>query len=195
MANEIPVYLFVGFLESSKTKFIQETFEDPNFDSGDKTLLLVCEEAHRYVPNAAIETRIQSARKTLERISKEGRKYGVSLGLVSQRPSDLSEAVLSQCGTIVSMRMNNEKDRHFVSSAMPEGSKGFLAALPSLQNRECIVAGEGASCPIRVKLDYLEAHLRPASDDPSFISSWSRDTASAGDLVKQTVNTWRHGVR
>jgi hypothetical protein len=90
-----------------------------------RPILLVCEEAHRYVPADKTGSG-QAVRKVLERIAKEGRKYGVSLGLITQRPSDLAEGVLSQCGTIIAMRLNNERDQHFVKSAMPEGARGFL---------------------------------------------------------------------
>ncbi|UTW55576.1 ATP-binding protein [Kordiimonas sp. SCSIO 12610] len=165
--------------------------------SSTNPILLVCEEAHRYVPNARLDGngRIQAARKSLERIAKEGRKYGVSLGLVSQRPSDLSEAVLSQCGTILSMRMNNEQDRAFVENAMPEGTSSLLSALPTLQNRECIVAGEGVGCPLRLQLDFLEEHLRPASNDPSFLNSWRSDIDGPDEFVNDTILRWRKGVR
>ncbi|PCI64352.1 MAG: ATPase [Kordiimonadales bacterium] len=163
--------------------------------SGATPILLVCEEAHRYVPHMALDTNIQSARKSLERIAKEGRKYGVSLGLVSQRPSDLSEAVLSQCGTIISMRLNNGKDRQFVANTMPDGAGSFLAALPTLQNRECIIAGEGVACPMRVQLDFLDEHRRPASDDPHFSLAWKQDIDCLNNLVSDTIDNWRRGVR
>ena len=96
-----------------------------------RPVLLVCEEAHRYIPSDKTGNG-QSVRKVLERIAKEGRKYGVSLGLITQRPSDLAEGVLSQCGTIIAMRLNNERDQHFVKSAMPEGARGFLDVIPAL---------------------------------------------------------------
>ncbi len=158
-------------------------------------ILLVCEEAHRYVPHAAMDTKIQSARKSLERIAKEGRKYGVSLGLVSQRPSDLSEAVLSQCGTLISMRLNNGRDQQFVRGSMPDGAEHFLASLPTLQNRECIIAGEGAVCPMRVELDFLDDHQRPSSDDPNFGHAWRQDIDCLNNLVNDTIDNWRRGVR
>jgi len=163
--------------------------------AGATPILLVCEEAHRYVPNAALDSSPQSARKSLERIAKEGRKYGVSLGLVSQRPSDISEAVLSQCGTILSMRLNNGRDRQFVADTMPDGAENFLAALPTLRNRECIVAGEGVTCPMRVQLDFLDEHRRPASDDPQFNLAWRQDIDCLNNLVDDTINNWRRGVR
>ncbi|PSJ20454.1 ATPase, partial [Halomonas sp. ND22Bw] len=117
-------------------------------------ILLVCEEAHRYIPSDR-ETPTSVAR-ILGRIAKEGRKYGVSLGLITQRPSDLAEGVLSQCGTIIAMRLNNDRDQAFVRAAMPEGARGFLDTLPALRNRECIVCGEGVAIPIRVSFDTLE---------------------------------------
>jgi len=163
--------------------------------AGATPILLVCEEAHRYVPRVGLDDKIQAARKSLERIAKEGRKYGVSLGLVSQRPSDLSEAVLSQCGTIISMRLNNERDRDYVAGAMPDGAENFLAALPTLQNRECIVAGEGASCPMRIELDFLDDHRRPASDDPEFSHAWRQDIDCLNNLVNDTIDNWRRGTR
>ena len=115
---------------------------------------------------ASIEVRAgQAVRKVLERIAKEGRKYGVSLGLITQRPSDLAEGVLSQCGTIIAMRLNNDRDQAFVKSAMPEGSRGFLDVIPALRNRECIVCGEGVSIPIRVSFDDLERDRAIARDE------------------------------
>src|SRR3546814_9614502 len=87
-------------------------------------------EAHRYIPSSSVGSG-QSVRKILERIAKEGRKYGISLGLITQRPSDLAEGVLSQCGTIISMRLNNDRDQAFVKAAMPEGARGFLDSIRS----------------------------------------------------------------
>lgn len=157
-----------------------------------RPILLVCEEAHRYVPkdeNAAG----QSVRRILERIAKEGRKYGVSLGLITQRPSDLAEGVLSQCGTIISMRLNNDRDQACVRAAMPEGARGFLDAIPALRNRECIVCGEGVAIPIRVRFDDLEPEKRPASSDPSFAALW-RETGGEAEIIQRTIKRWRgHG--
>ena len=157
-----------------------------------RPLLLVCEEAHRYVPKDE-SSGGQAVRKILERIAKEGRKYGVSLGLITQRPSDLAEGVLSQCGTIVSMRLNNDRDQACVRAAMPEGARGFLDAIPALRNRECIVCGEGVAIPIRVRFDDLEPEKRPASSDPSFANSW-RETGDEEGIIQRTIKRWRgHG--
>ena len=129
-------------------------------------------------------------RKILERIAKEGRKYGVSLGLITQRPSDLAEGVLSQCGTIIAMRLNNERDQACVRAAMPEGARGFLDAIPALRNRECIVCGEGVSIPIRVSFDDLERDRRPASSDPLFSELW-KQSGEEEAMVNRVVKRWR----
>jgi hypothetical protein len=158
-----------------------------------RPLLLVCEEAHRYVPKDEHQEGGQAVRKILERIAKEGRKYGVSLGLITQRPSDLAEGVLSQCGTIVAMRLNNDRDQACVRAAMPEGARGFLDVIPALRNRECIVCGEGVAIPIRVRFDDLEPERRPASSDPSFARLW-RETGDEAGIISRTIKRWRgHG--
>ncbi|MEA3041796.1 MAG: hypothetical protein QOC65_1285, partial [Sphingomonadales bacterium] len=154
-----------------------------------RPVLLICEEAHRYVP-ADTTGGGQAVRKVLERIAKEGRKYGVALGLITQRPSDLAEGVLSQCGTIIAMRLNNDRDQQFVKNAMPEGSRGFLDVIPALRNRECIVCGEGVSIPIRVAFDELERDRRPASSDPIFSVLW-RQSGEEDAMVQRVVKRWR----
>jgi len=152
-------------------------------------ILLVCEEAHRYVPNEK-NADGSSVGRILSRIAKEGRKYGISLGLITQRPSDLAEGVLSQCGTIISMRLNNDRDQAFVKAAMPEGSRGFLDSIPALRNRECIICGEGVSIPIRVSFDTLEESKRPASEDPSFVELW-QNSGGEEEAVHRIVQRWR----
>ncbi len=154
-----------------------------------RPVLLICEEAHRYVPSDR-ESGGAAVRKVLERIAKEGRKYGVSLGLVTQRPSDLAEGVLSQCGTIIAMRLNNDRDQAYVRNAMPEGARGFLDAIPALRNRECVICGEGVAIPMRVRLDDLAAQLRPASGDPLFSESWA-EAGGEAEMLERTVHRWR----
>ncbi|WP_241255264.1 ATP-binding protein [Altererythrobacter sp. BO-6] len=158
-------------------------------DDRTRPILLVCEEAHRYVPNEK-NADGSSVGRILSRIAKEGRKYGISLGLITQRPSDLAEGVLSQCGTIISMRLNNDRDQAFVRAAMPEGARGFLDSIPALRNRECIVCGEGVAIPIRVAFDNLEENKRPASEDPSFVELWST-SGGEEEVVHRVVQRWR----
>jgi uncharacterized protein len=158
-------------------------------DEPQRPILLVCEEAHRYIPSDR-QTTGQAVRRILERIAKEGRKYGVSLGLITQRPSDLAEGVLSQCGTIIAMRLNNERDQAYVKSAMPEGARGFLDTIPALRNRECIICGEGVTIPIRVSLDNLDPMKRPASSDPLFSQLWQQ-TGGEEEIIHRVITRWR----
>lgn len=153
-----------------------------------RPVLLVCEEAHRYIPSDREE--LSSVGRILGRIAKEGRKYGVSLGLITQRPSDLAEGVLSQCGTIIAMRLNNDRDQAFVRAAMPEGARGFLDSIPALRNRECIICGEGVAVPIRVAFDGLEEAKRPASADPLFSQLW-REEGDEDAIIRRTIQKWR----
>src|SRR3546814_2131134 len=105
-------------------------------------VLLICEEAHRYIPNESGHG-FEPTRRIISRIAKEGRKYGLSLGLVSQRPSELSETILSQCSTLFALRMGNQKDQDFVRRALPESAEGMLGSLPALRNQQAAVVGEG----------------------------------------------------
>nr|WP_310524529.1 DUF87 domain-containing protein [Polymorphobacter sp.] len=154
-----------------------------------RPVLLVCEEAHHYVPSERVAAN-SAVRKILERIAKEGRKYGVALGLVTQRPSDLAEGVLSQCGTIISMRLNNERDQTCIRNAMPEGGRSFLDAIPALRRGESIVSGEGVAIPVRVRFDNLAPDLRPRSDDPLFSQLWT-DVGGESEALDRTIGRWR----
>jgi len=162
-------------------------------ESEARPVLFICEEAHRYVPEKAPEG-ADAAKRMLDRIAKEGRKYGVSLGLVSQRPADISESVLSQCGTMLAMRMNNERDQKYVEKAMPEGSGTLLGSLPALRNQECLVIGEGVAAPSRVQIYNLPEELRPNSSNPEFSKSWGEPGGTA-DYVAKVVDRWRRSGR
>lgn len=152
-------------------------------------ILLICEEAQRYLP-AVHPQRDVSAERQLERIAREGRKYGVSLGLVSQRPSEISATALSQCGTFMAFRLNNGLDQAQVKASLPEASAGLVDAIATLQIRECIISGEGTRVPVRVRIDDLDQNCRPASDDPVFSVLWNRDQCD-GDNVAEVIRRWR----
>ncbi len=154
-----------------------------------RPILLVCEEAHRYVP-AETNRNGNAVRKVLERIAKEGRKYGVSLALISQRPSDLAEGALSQCGTIIAMRLSNDRDQACVRNAMPEGGRGLLDAIPALRKGECVISGEGVTIPMRVRIDMLDEALRPRSDDPDFSELWQANAHDAA-TIDRVILRWR----
>ncbi len=156
-------------------------------------VLLVCEEAHRYVPRDTAAA-FGPTRRALSRIAKEGRKYGVSLGLITQRPSEISETVLSQVNTLVSLRMSNEQDQLFVRRAMPENAAGLLAALPALRTQEAVVVGEGVPVPMRIRFRNLADDERPRSDTARFSDVWSVESVDRG-FIRDTIDRWRRQVR
>ena len=152
-------------------------------------ILLVCEEAHRYIP-ANPNLGFNSTRKSISRIAKEGRKYGVSLAIISQRPSELEPSTLSQCSTIFSMRLSNEVDQDFVKAAVPDGAAELLAFLPSLGTAEAMVFGESVNMPMRVVLNRLsEAHL-PHSSSAKFTDLWARDIDDPA-FMERVFENWR----
>jgi DNA helicase HerA-like ATPase len=156
-------------------------------------VLLVCEEAHRYVPADARDG-FGATTRAIARIAKEGRKYGVSLGLVTQRPSELAIGALSQCGTIFALRMGNELDQRFVANVLPEAAHGMVEALPSMRPQEAIVVGEGAPLPMRIRFDDLEPEHRPQSRSAEFSKAWQQDAAGA-EFLEDGVTRWRTQVR
>ena len=155
-------------------------------------ITIVCEEAHRYAPRDT-GLGFEPAKRALSRIAKEGRKYGVSLCVVTQRPSDLAPGLLSECNTIFALRMTNHDDQEIVRGAVPEASHGLMNFLPALRNGEAIAAGEGVSMPMRVCFDLLPDNRRPKSATASFTGSWSQETE--GTQVERAIERWRRGIR
>lgn len=151
-------------------------------------VLLICEEAQRYLPSHHIVEQT-SAKTVLQRIAKEGRKYGVSLGIICQRPSDLSETVLSQSGTVISTRLNNFRDQEILRNALPDNHQGMMDSIQSLRNRECIICGEAVSIPVRVHIDELEEELRPYSDDPVYSELW-KESSDEKRKLERIVSRW-----
>ena len=152
-------------------------------------LLLVCEEAHRYVPADGTPV-FEPTRRAIDRIAKEGRKYGVSLCLVSQRPSELSASSLSQCGTLVTLRTSNDRDQRFVRTALPDGFDWLISALPALATGEAIIVGEGVSIPMQVQFRALGPDEQPASQTPAFARAWSKEVADPA-FIHRTISRWR----
>ena len=142
-------------------------------------ILLVCEEAHRYVPKND-RLGFQPTKGAISRIAKEGRKYGVSLCVVSQRPSELDNSVVSQCNTVFAMRLTNNQDQEFVGSALPDSAAGLVDALPTLRNAEAVVVGDGVAVPVRLCLSDLAPEHRPKSGTASFASAWVDDSEATG---------------
>jgi hypothetical protein len=156
-------------------------------------VLLVCEEAHRYVPRGE-GTGFEPSKRILSRIAKEGRKYGVALGLVTQRPSELSTTILSQCSTLFALRMSNERDQEFVLNALPENAAGFLNALSSLRTQEAIAVGEGVTVPMRLMFADLPEEHQPRSGNAAFSRAWLEDDFRKA-RVAQIVQRWRSQSR
>ncbi|MBV9861471.1 MAG: DUF87 domain-containing protein [Alphaproteobacteria bacterium] len=154
---------------------------------------IVCEEAHRYAPRDK-GLGFEPAKRALSRIAKEGRKYGVSLCVVSQRPSDLAPGLLSECNTLFALRMTSQDDQDIVRNAVPEASHGLMNFLPALRNGEAIAVGEGVSMPMRICFEPLPEGQRPKSATASFSAAWSQDFDDRSH-VEQTVERWRRGIR
>jgi DNA helicase HerA-like ATPase len=153
-------------------------------------LLLVCEEAHAYVTREH-NSQFAGARKSMERIAKEGRKYGVGLGVVSQRPHELSETVLAQCGTFLCLRITNPDDQAYVRSLVPEAERGLVDILAGLGRGECLALGEAVPLPTRFQ--FTKPSPVPNSDDIDFYNKWK---AGPDDInVEDIVDRWRRQRR
>ena len=156
----------------------------------ERPLLIVLEEAHAYLNAEGGRHATQAVR----RIFREGRKYGIGAMVVSQRPSEIDQTVLSQCGTLFAMRMSNTGDREHVLGAVTENLHGLLDMLPTLRTGECIVMGEGVHLPVRAVIDLPPENRRPDSTDPrvfedQYPGGWNRDREPSdyGDVVE----VWR----
>ena len=148
-------------------------------------LLVVLDEAHRFVP----EGEDSSAHRTLSMIAKEGRKYGTGLMLVTQRPSEIDNAVLSQCGSLIALRMTNSADRSKVSAVVPDDLGGLVEQLPSLRTGEGIFLGEVMPIPSRVRI--RKAKEKPIGDDPKLPDVWQIQQRPDGGLYSRALTNWR----
>lgn len=156
-------------------------------------VLIVCEEAQRYIPTNS-DHGFGATARVITRIAKEGRKYGLSLALVSQRPSELAPEALSQCGTIFALRMGSEVDQSFVARAVPDAAHAMLTSLASMPTQQALISGEGAPLPMRVRMDDLPPARRPRSQGAKFSQEWMLDR-SDGVLREQGVRRWRMQAR
>jgi hypothetical protein len=144
-------------------------------------ILLVCEEAHRYVPDRG-EAQYAAAQDAIRRIAREGRKYGIGLMLVSQRPSDVESTVLSQCNSWLVLRLTNGRDQEHVGRFLPDSMAALIKLLPSLPRREALFVGEAAALPSRIKLTFLADDQRPKSNDISFAAGWAKELPEVAAL-------------
>jgi DNA helicase HerA-like ATPase len=153
-------------------------------------LLLVCEEAHRYAPQDKA-LGFEPAKRALSRIAKEGRKYGISLGVISQRPSELASTILSQCNTVFAFRMSNERDQEIIQATLAEASSAMFSVLPFLGSSEAIAIGEGVPVPMRLRFDVLPEHERPLSNSAHFSERWAHSDNSELSELDRVVAALR----
>ncbi len=155
-----------------------------NENKRDFPILLVFEEAHNYLPSSG--TRSTAARRTVERIAKEGRKYGVSCMVVSQRPTEVSETIIAQCSNFVILRLTNPVDQNYVRRLVPDTFAGLVDVLPALRQGEALVVGDAIPMPLRVQIDF--PNPEPESADIRFYDKWKQSGAET--VVSNVVDRW-----
>jgi DNA helicase HerA-like ATPase len=162
------------------------------WSDGRLPLLFVCEEAHRYA-SADRAVGFGPTRRAISRIAKEGRKYGVFLGLITQRPAELDTTIISQCSTVFAMRMSNERDQAFVRSAVSDTAAGLLGFVPSLGTREVFAFGEAVAIPTRLRFKQLPPAALPRSEAVSDAETDFSRTVDAG-FIDFVVERWRNAT-
>jgi hypothetical protein len=158
------------------------------WSDGAVPLLFICEEAHRYA-SADRTVGFGPTRRAISRIAKEGRKYGVYLGLVTQRPAELDPTIISQCSTLFAMRMANDRDQALVRSAVSDAAANLLAFVPSLGTREVIAFGEGVALPARLTFKELSPDSLPSSETVSKVRADGRGVGQ--DFIGTVIERWR----
>ncbi len=164
-------------------------FEFGLWSHGATPIAVVLEDAHHYAP-AREDEGFAPTRKALVRIAKEGRKTGVALFAISQRPTEVDPTLLSQCNTIFAMRLANQSDQEALKAAVPDAATSLLASLPSLSLGEAIAVGEGVSLPTRIRFDALPRSAIPRSLTASFSDGWSVGVDDDG-FIHRIVEQWR----
>jgi DNA helicase HerA-like ATPase len=190
----ITVMQLAGFpaevVDSVVSVLCRMAFDFGTWSDGAAPLLVACEEAHRYVP-ADRRLGFGPTRKALSRIAKEGRKYGVFLAAVTQRPAELDPTILSQCSTVFAMRMANDRDQAIVKSAIPDAGSSLLAFLPSLGTAEAIAFGEGVALPTRFRFTSVAEDQLPQSQAGGH-TSFNGDFDT--DFIAAVVDRWREAT-
>lgn len=148
-------------------------------------LLLIYEEAHKYVPKAT-GARYDACRTSIERIAKEGRKYGVTLVIMSQRPAEVSETIFSQCNNFIAMRLTNPEDQNYVKRLLPDSLGPLTDSLPTLKQGEALLIGESVIMPSLVMID--RCNPEPSSKDIQYLQEWKKKWENV-DFLKVT-SSW-----
>lgn len=152
----------------------------------DVPVLLVYEEAHKYVPNNDM-AKYRASRESIERIAKEGRKYGISLMLASQRPSEISETIFSQCNNFLSLRLTNPADQNYVKRLLPDTLGSIVDKMPVLKAGECLLIGDAVILPSIVQIE--ECDLKPSSTDIPYLQLWKEEWHSLD--VEAIKKAWK----
>jgi len=155
-------------------------------EQNDIPFMIVCEEAHNYIPKTG-GAEYKASKKSIERIAKEGRKYGLSLMVVSQRPSEVSETIFSQCNNFISLRLTNVNDQSYVKALMPENSNAIADILPNLGSGECLIVGDATLIPSVVKLDLPDP--QPKSQSVKFKDEWHKDWKDVS--FEEIIKRWK----
>ncbi|MGN4960909.1 ATP-binding protein [Aeromonas veronii] len=151
-------------------------------------IALMCDEAHLYIPNRNIaDSADEISIKIFERIAKEGRKYGLSLVVISQRPSEVNKTILSQCSNFVAMRLTNSDDQSVIKKLLPDSLGGFSDILPTLDTGEALVVGDASLLPSRIRID--EPINKPNSGTIAFWQEWQKDVSPS--RLETAVDNWR----
>ena len=166
------------------------TFDFALWSEGQVPVTLVCEEAHRYVPSKP-NLGFEPCKRAIAKIAKEGRKYGASLCIVTQRPAEIDATILSQCNTVFALRMSNDRDQEIVKSAIADTGSGLLEFLTALGQREAIAFGDGVTLPVRIKFDELPKHCMPRSSTARFSEKWQLPVTDNG-FLESIVERWRN---
>lgn len=148
--------------------------------------LLVYEEAHKYVPNSDL-VKYRTSRESIERIAKEGRKYGITLMLASQRPSEISETIFSQCNNFITMRLTNPNDQNYVKRLLPDTMGQLIDKMPTLKSGECLLIGDAVVLPSIVKIG--ECNPKPSSNDIPYLELWKQEWLDLD--IQAIVDNWR----
>ena len=176
-------------IDSVVSVLCRMAFDFGLWSDGVAPLLFVCEEAHRYAP-ADKAIGFGPTRRALSRIAKEGRKYGVYLGLVTQRPAEIDPTILSQCSTLFVMRLSNDRDQNLIRSAVSDAAANLLTFIPSLGTREVFAFGSGVALPTRLRFRELPAELRPNSE-ASGATRADGGRSIDGNLLNSVIERWR----
>jgi uncharacterized protein len=155
----------------------------------DIPVMIVCEEAHNYIPRVNT-AEYKSSKKSIERIAKEGRKYGLSLMVVSQRPSEVSETIFAQCNNFISLRLTNHNDQNYIKNLLPESTNTIGEVLPNLAPGQCIIVGDSIIMPTIIKMD--KPNPEPKSQSIKFNNEWQKNWKEV--TFKDVIKRWKKEI-